>query len=129
QPGMQLITQRDWIPSLGISYKLGVDGISFPLIAVSALVLPLSVLASYTITHRVKEFFLRMLVLQTAIYGVFTALDYFLFFLFFEASLVPMHFIIGIRGGPGKEHASLKVVIYTLLGSAVLLVGSLALYR
>ena len=128
QPGMQLITQRDWIPSLGISYKLGVDGISFPLIAVSALVLPLSVLASYTITHRVKEFFLWMLVLQTAIYGVFTALDYFLFFIFFEASLVPMYFIIGIWGGPRKEYASLKFFIYTLLGSAIMLVGILALY-
>src|SRR5690606_17128193 len=128
QPGMQLITQRDWIPSLGISYKLGVDGISFPLIAVSALVLPLSVLASFTITHRVKEFFLWMLVLQTAIYGVFTALDYFLFFIFFEASLVPMYFIIGIWGGPRKEYASLKFFIYTLLGSAIMLVGILALY-
>ncbi|MFO7310575.1 MAG: NADH-quinone oxidoreductase subunit M [Bacillota bacterium] len=128
QPGMQLITQAPWIPSLGIQYKLGVDGISFPLIAVSALVLPLSVLASYTITHRVKEFFLWMLVLQTAIYGVFTALDYFLFFIFFEASLVPMYFIIGIWGGPRKEYASLKFFIYTLLGSAIMLVGILALY-
>ncbi|OUM97295.1 MAG: hypothetical protein BAA04_03110 [Firmicutes bacterium ZCTH02-B6] len=128
QPGMQLITQAQWIPSLGIQYKLGVDGISFPLLAVSALVLPLSVLASYTITHRVKEFFLWMLVLQTAIYGVFTALDYFLFFIFFEASLVPMYFIIGIWGGPRKEYASLKFFIYTLLGSAIMLVGILALY-
>ncbi|HEY8496717.1 MAG TPA: NADH-quinone oxidoreductase subunit M [Limnochordales bacterium] len=128
QPGMQLITQAPWIPSLGIQYKLGVDGISFPLIAISALVLPLSVLASYTITHRVKEFFLWMLVLQTAIYGVFTALDYFLFFIFFEASLVPMYFIIGIWGGPRKEYASLKFFIYTLLGSAIMLVGILALY-
>ncbi len=128
QSAMQLVIQRDWIPSLGISYKLGVDGISFPLIAVSALVLPLSILASFTIKHRVKEFFLWMLVLQTAIYGVFTALDYFLFFIFFEASLVPMYFIIGIWGGPRKEYASLKFFIYTLLGSAIMLVGILALY-
>ncbi|MBO8141541.1 MAG: NADH-quinone oxidoreductase subunit M [Firmicutes bacterium] len=128
QPGMQLITRAEWIPSLGISYHLGVDGISFPLIAVSALILPLAILASFTIKERVKEFFLWMLVLQTGIYGVFTALDYFLFFIFFEVSLVPMYFIIGIWGGPRREYASLKFFIYTLLGSAIMLVGILALY-
>lgn len=127
-PGMQMLFQADWIPSLGITYKLGVDGISFSLIAVSAIVLPLAVLASFTIDHRVKEFFLWMLVLQTGIYGVFLALDYFLFFIFFEVSLVPMYFIIGIWGGDRREYASIKFFIYTLLGSAIMLVGILALY-
>jgi len=127
-PGMQLLHRADWIPSLGISYQLGVDGISFPLIAVAAIVLPLAVLASFNINHRVKEFFLWMLVLQTGIYGVFLALDYFLFFIFFEVSLVPMYFIIGIWGGQRREYAAMKFFIYTLLGSAVMLVGILALY-
>lgn len=127
-PGMQLLYRADWIPSLGISYQLGVDGISFPLIAVAAIVLPLAILASFNINHRVKEFFLWMLVLQTGIYGVFLALDYFLFFIFFEVSLVPMYFIIGIWGGQRREYAAMKFFIYTLLGSAVMLVGILALY-
>lgn len=126
--GMQMLVRADWIPSLGITYQLGVDGISFPLLAVSAVVLPLSVLASFTINHRVKEFFLWMLVLQTGIYGVFLALDYFLFFIFFEVSLVPMYFIIGIWGGERREYAAIKFFIYTLLGSAIMLVGILALY-
>lgn len=127
-PGMQMLFRADWIPSLGITYQLGVDGISFALIAVSAIVLPLSIVASFTINHRVKEFFLWMLVLQTGIYGVFLALDYFLFFIFFEVSLVPMYFIIGIWGGARREYAAIKFFIYTLLGSAIMLVGILALY-
>lgn len=127
-PGMQLLYRADWIPSLGISYQLGVDGISFPLIAVAAVVLPLAVLASFSINHRVKEYFLWILVLQTGIYGVFLALDYFLFFIFFEVSLVPMYFIIGIWGGQRREYAAMKFFIYTLLGSAIMLVGILALY-
>lgn len=128
QPGMQLLYRAEWIPSLGISYQLGVDGISFPLIAVAAIVLPLAVLASFSIGHRVKEYFLWILVLQTGIYGVFLALDYFLFFIFFEVSLVPMYFIIGIWGGQRREYAAMKFFIYTLLGSAIMLVGILALY-
>lgn len=127
-PGMQMLFQAEWIPSLGITYKLGVDGISFALIAISAIVLPLSIVASFSINHRVKEFFLWMLVLQTGIYGVFLALDYFLFFIFFEVSLVPMYFIIGIWGGERREYAAIKFFIYTLLGSAIMLVGILALY-
>lgn len=126
--GMQMLFRAEWIPSLGITYQLGVDGISFSLIAVSAIVLPLSIVASFTINHRVKEFFLWMLVLQTGIYGVFLALDYFLFFIFFEVSLVPMYFIIGIWGGERREYAAIKFFIYTLLGSAIMLVGILALY-
>src|SRR5690606_24071113 len=128
QPGMQLLYRAEWIPSLGISYQVGVDGISFPLIAVAAIVLPLAVLASFSINHRVKEFFIWMLVLQTGIYGVFLALDYFLFFIFFEASLVPMYFIIGIWGGQRREYAAMKCFIYPLLGSAIMRVGILALY-
>lgn len=127
-PGMQMLVRADWIPSLGITYQLGVDGISFALIAISAIVLPLAIVASFSIEHRVKEFFLWMLVLQTGIYGVFLALDYFLFFIFFEVGLVPMYFIIGIWGGERREYAAIKFFIYTLLGSAIMLVGILALY-
>src|SRR5690625_71875 len=126
--GIQMLVRAEWIPSLGITYQLGVDGISFALIAVSAIVLPLSIVASFSINHRVKEFFLWMLALQTGVYGVFLALDYFLFFIFFEVSLVPMYFIIGIWGGERREYAAIKFFIYTLLVCAIIIVDRLSLY-
>ncbi len=86
------------------------------------------ILASWNIEHRSKEFFAWMLALQTAMYGVFVALDYILFFLFWELLLVPMYFIIGIWGGPRREYAAIKFFIYTMVGSAIMLVGILATY-
>ncbi|MFS8572378.1 MAG: NADH-quinone oxidoreductase subunit M, partial [Clostridia bacterium] len=118
----------NWIPSIGVSYHVGVDGISYPMLIITGLVSVLAILASWNIDHRQKEFFAWMLVLQTAMYGVFVALDYILFFLFWELLLVPMYFIIGIWGGPKREYAAIKFFIYTLLGSAIMLVGILATY-
>lgn len=127
-PAMQLVQQVQWIPSIGAEYHVGVDGISFPLLWVTALVSVLAIVASWNIDHRVKEFYAWMLTLQTAMYGVFLALDYVLFFIFWELLLVPMYFIIGIWGGERREYAAIKFFIYTLVGSAIMLVGILALY-
>lgn len=127
-PAMQLVQQVQWIPSIGAEYHVGVDGISFPLLWVTALVSVLAIVASWNINHRVKEFYAWTLTLQTAMYGVFLALDYVLFFIFWELLLVPMYFIIGIWGGERREYAAIKFFIYTLVGSAIMLVGILALY-
>ncbi|HEY8426395.1 MAG TPA: NADH-quinone oxidoreductase subunit M [Limnochordales bacterium] len=126
--GMQFVERIPWIPAVGIQYFLGVDGISFPMLAVTALVTTLAILASFNIQERVKEFMALMLLLETGMLGVFVALDYFLFYIFWEVVLVPMYFIIGIWGGPRREYAAIKFFIYTLLGSVVMLVGILALY-
>jgi len=126
--GVQFEEQAAWIPSVGASYHLGIDGISYPMLLITAIVSVLAVLASWNISHRQKEFFAWMLVLQTAVYGVFVALDYLLFFFFWELMLIPMYFLIGIWGGPRREYAAIKFLIYTLVGSAVMVVGILATY-
>lgn len=125
---MQFVEQFEWIPSLGASYHLGVDGISFPLLIVSVLITTASILASWTIDYRVKDFFALMLLLETGLLGVFVSLDYVLFYVFWEVVLVPMYFLIGIWGGPRRRYAAIKFFIYTLLGSVIMLVGILALY-
>lgn len=126
--GMQFVERVPWIPAVGIQYYLGVDGISFPMLIVTALITALAILVSFNIEERVKEFMALMLLLETGMLGVFVALDYFLFYIFWEVVLVPMYFIIGIWGGPRREYAAIKFFIYTLLGSVVMLVGILALY-
>lgn len=125
---MQYVVDVDWIPTIGASFKLGVDGLSYPMLWLTGIVSVLAIIASWTINHREKEFFAWMLALQTAMYGVFLALDYLLFFVFWELLLVPMYFIIGIWGGERREYAAIKFFIYTLAGSAILLVGILAVY-
>jgi NADH-quinone oxidoreductase subunit M len=118
-----------WIPSLNIHYTLGLDGISLLLVLLTTLVMPLCVLASWTyIKTRVKEFMVCLLIMQTAMIGVFCALDFILFFVFWEAMLIPMALLIGIWGGPRKIYASLKFFIYTMSGSVFLLVAIIALY-
>lgn len=128
EAGMQFVQRYEWVPTIGASFHLGVDGISYPMLWVTALVSVLAVVAAWNIDHRVKEFFAWVLALQAAMYGVFLALDYLLFFFFWELLLVPMYFIIGIWGGDRREYAAIKFFIYTLAGSAILLVGILALY-
>ncbi len=127
-PAFQFEERFNWIPSLGASYHLGVDGISLALIVLSALVFVLSVIAAWRLDHRTKEFFLWFLILQTAVYGVFAALDFLLFFVFWEAMLIPMYFIIGIWGGPKREYAATKFFIYTMAGSAFMVIGILTVY-
>ena len=118
-----------WIPALKIHYAVGVDGISLLLVLMTTLVMPLCVLASWRyIQTRVKEFMICLLIMETAMVGVFCALDLVLFFVFWEAMLIPMALLIGIWGGPRKIYASLKFFIYTMSGSIFLLVAFIALY-
>jgi len=120
---------NNWIPSIGAGYILGIDGISFLLIMLTTLLGWISILSSWTaIENRVKEYYIWFLVLQTGMLGVFMALDFFLFFVFWEAMLVPMYLLIGIWGGPRKLYAAIKFFLYTLAGSVLMLLGILFLY-
>jgi len=127
--GMRFVEHAEWIPSLGISYTLGTDGLSFPLVFLTALLSFVAIVASWgMIKHREKDFFALLLLLETGMMGVFLALDYVVFYVFWELVLVPMYFLIGVWGGPRREYAALKFFIYTLVGSVIMLIGILALY-
>ncbi|MBS1850632.1 MAG: NADH-quinone oxidoreductase subunit M [Acidobacteria bacterium] len=131
EPGFKFLEggANNWIPSIGAGYNLGIDGISFLLIMLTTLLGWISILSSWTaIEDRVKEYYIWFLVLQTGMLGVFMALDFFLFFVFWEAMLVPMYLLIGIWGGPRKLYAAIKFFLYTLAGSVLMLLGILFLY-
>jgi|HubBroStandDraft_6_1064221.scaffolds.fasta_scaffold11878_2 NADH-quinone oxidoreductase subunit M len=131
EPGFKFVegAANNWIPSIGAGYVLGIDGISFLLIMLTTLLGWISILSSWTaIENRVKEYYIWFLVLQTGMLGVFMALDFFLFFVFWEAMLVPMYLLIGIWGGPRKLYAAIKFFLYTLAGSVLMLLGILFLY-
>ncbi len=125
---MQFIDRFEWIPSLGVNYIMGADGISVPMLFLTALLSFVSIIASFNIDKRVKEYFAFFLLLETGMMGVFAALDFFLFYVFWEVMLVPMYFLIGIWGGPRREYAAIKFFLYTLFGSLFMLIGILALY-
>ncbi len=126
--GMQLEERYVWIPSIGATYHMGVDGVSLPLVFLTALVTFVAILYSWIIEERVKEYFVLFLLLQGAMTGVFCALDFILFYIFWEVSLVPMYFIIGVWGGPQKEYAAIKFFLYTLVGSLAMLLAILVCY-
>src|SRR5437870_3679678 len=131
EPGFKFMEggPNSWIPSIGAGYVLGIDGISFLLIMLTTLLGWVSILSSWTaIENRLKEYYVWFLVLQTGMLGVFMALDFFLFFVFWEAMLVPMYLLIGIWGGPRKLYAAIKFFLYTLFGSVLMLLGILFLY-
>jgi NADH-quinone oxidoreductase subunit M len=131
EPGFKFMegAPNNWIPSIGAGYVLGIDGISFLLIMLTTLLGWISILSSWTaIENRVKEYYIWFLLLQTGMLGVFMALDFFLFFVFWEAMLVPMYLLIGIWGGPRKLYAAIKFFLYTLAGSVLMLLGILFLY-
>ncbi len=118
-----------WIPMYNITYTLGIDGITILLIVLTALIAPACVLCSWAaIEQRVKEFMICVLLMETAMIGVFCALDFVLFYIFWEAMLIPMYLLIAVWGGPRRDYASLKFFIYTLFGSVFLLVAIIALY-
>jgi NADH-quinone oxidoreductase subunit M len=125
---MQFVERLPWVPSLAINYAMGVDGLSISMIVLTTLLSFLSVIASYNIPVRQKEYFSLFLLLETGMLGVFLALDLFLFYVFWEIVLVPMYFLIGIWGGPRKEYAAIKFFLYTLAGSVLMLLAILALY-
>ena len=125
----QFVERAGWIPSIGASYHLGIDGYGLLLIELTGLLGFLSILSSWTaIEHRLKEYYGYFFVLQTGMLGVFMALDFLLFFVFWELVLVPMYFIIGIWGGPRRVYAAIKFMVYTLIGSVLMLLGILTLY-
>jgi NADH-quinone oxidoreductase subunit M len=124
----QFTESADWIPWLGIKYAVGIDGISLLLILLTTLIMPLCVLCSWRyIQTRIKEFMICLLIMETAMVGVFCALDFVLFFVFWEAMLIPMALLIGVWGGPRKVYAALKFFVYTMAGSVLLLVAIIAL--
>ncbi|MFA6434611.1 MAG: NADH-quinone oxidoreductase subunit M [Elusimicrobiales bacterium] len=128
-PAMQFTVCQPWLPDWGINYRLGVDGISLLLLLLTALLTPLSILASfnYIQEHR-KAFYASLLALQTGMLGVFAAMDVFLFYVFWEAMLIPMYFLIGVWGGHRRVYAALKFFIYTMLGSVLMLAAILCVY-
>src|SRR5437588_2892153 len=125
----QFIERAPWIPSIGAEYFLGVDGFSVLLILLTTLMGFIAILSSWNaITERIKEYYIFLLVLQTGMLGAFMALDFLLFFLFWEVMLVPMYFLIGIWGSANRLYSAIKFFLYTLVGSVVMLLGILALY-
>ncbi len=128
-PRMQFAERVVWIVSPPISYSVGLDGISLPLLLLTTLLTPLCIVASWTaIQSRVREFMAVLLVMETAMLGVFVALDFVLFYVFWESMLIPMYLIIGVWGGPNRLYAAVKFFLYTLTGSVLLLVAILVLF-
>ena len=125
---MQLQASADWIPSLHVRYAVGVDGLSLPLVVMSALVFVLATIATSPQVRQARGFYALLLLLETGVLGSFVSLDLFLFFVFFELSLLPMYFLIGIWGGAGREYAAIKFFLYTLLGSVAILVALIGIY-
>lgn len=126
---MQFVEIMDWIPAWNIKYYLGVDGISVLFVLLSALLGPLCVLISWhSIKDKVKEFYIALLLIEAAMIGVFCSLDFFLFYVFWEAMLIPMYLIIGVWGGPRRIYSAIKFFLYTLAGSVLMLVGIIVLY-
>src|SRR5687768_11328878 len=127
--GMQFLEDHQWIPVIGARYQMGVDGVAVLLIVLTTLLGAIASLSSWNyIQKREKEYYVLLLVLQTAVVGVFTSMDLFLFYLFFEVSLVPMYFLIGIWGGENRLYAAIKFFLYTLVGSVIMLLGVLKMY-
>ena len=129
--GYQLVDKFEgWIPfdTFRVDYFLGIDGLSAPLVLLTGILGIVAVFASWSVSVRMKEHFMWLLVLQGAVIGVFTSLDFFLFFLFWELELIPMFFLISIWGTGRKEYSAMKFIIFTILGSAFLLIGILSLY-
>jgi NADH-quinone oxidoreductase subunit M len=128
----QLVEQHAWIPQFGVSYALGVDGIALVLIAMSAIIVPVCLLAAWhdvpEVGRRQQNYFALMLVLETFMVGVFAATDVFLFYVLFEAMLIPVYFLIGSYGGLRRQYASVKFLLYNLTGGLVMLVAVIALY-
>ena len=123
----QMVESYSWI--MGLTYKLGVDGISILFVMLTTFMMPLVIWASWSLETRVKEYMIAFLLLETLMLGVFMALDLVLFYLFFEAGLIPMFLIIGIWGGKDRIYASFKFFLYTLLGSVLMLIAMISMYN
>jgi NADH-quinone oxidoreductase subunit M len=128
-PAVQFVERASWIPSIGVTYFFGLDGISLWLVMLTTFLSPIAILCSFeAIKNRAKEYYIFMLVLETGMLGVFLALDFFLFYVFWEVMLVPMYFLIGVWGSDRRLYSAIKFFLYTLFGSVVMLLGILAIY-
>jgi NADH-quinone oxidoreductase subunit M len=127
EAGFQFAVDASWYEPWGMSWSLGVDGISMPMVVLTALLVPIALAASGSIAVRTKEFIVYTLLLEAGMFGAFMARDLYLFFVFFEVILVPMYFIIGIWGGERRIYASVKFFIYTAFGSALMLAAIIGL--
>lgn len=128
QAGLQFVEHVSWIPQVGVNYFLAVDGISVLLIPMSTLLTLVAVLYSWNISDRLKEYMALLLLMEAGMLGVFTALDLFLFYVFWEAALIPMYFLIGVWGHENRIYATVKFILYTMAGSALMLVAILVMY-
>lgn len=126
--GPQMVTKIAWIQELGVSYHVGIDGVSLWLVLLTTFLMPGAIMASWPVSLRVHEYMIFFLVLETGMIGVFVSLDLFLFYLFWEIVLIPMYFLIGIFGGEERIYSALKFVVYTVVGSLLMLVGIIALF-
>src|SRR6202451_339102 len=128
-PRFQFVTDSSWIPSVGAHFTLGIDGLSYLLVMLTTVLGPLAILSSWSaIKKREKEYYILLLLLQTGMLGVFMSLDFFLFYVFWELTLVPMYFLIGIWGSERRLYAAIKFFLYTLAGSVLLLLAILGMY-
>jgi NADH-quinone oxidoreductase subunit M len=125
---VQMVTRADWIESLHVQYLVGVDGLSLGLVLLTTFITALAVIASWKTEKMAKGYFALLLFLESGMLGVFLALDFFLFYVFFELSLVPMYFLIGIWGGPKREYAAIKFFLFTLIGSVAILIALIGTY-
>ena len=125
---IQFVERFDWLPQVGISLFLGVDGVNLSLVLLTAIVIFCGVFASWTISYRTKEFYCLLLLLVTGVFGVFVSQDLFFFFLFYELAVLPMYLLIGIWGTGPKEYSAMKLTLYLLAGSALMLVGIFGMY-
>jgi NADH-quinone oxidoreductase subunit M len=123
------MTQKvSWIGALGVSYFVGIDGLTIWLVILSTFLMPVAVLASWNVTKRVREYMVFLLILETGMLGVFVSFDMFLFYLFFEVTLIPMYFLIGVWGGERRIYAAVKFFVYTVVGSLLMLIAIIAVY-
>lgn len=126
--GIQMQVVKEWIPAWNVYYRLGVDGISLPLVLLTSVISMLSLVASWSIDKHHKGYFILFLLLESGMMGVFLSLDFFLFYVFWEVMLLPMYFLIGVWGGPRKEYAAIKFFLYTLAGGVLMLIAMLMFY-
>jgi NADH-quinone oxidoreductase subunit M len=125
---LQFVEQVPWLPQVGINYILGVDGVSLPMLILNGLVIFTGALISWNIEDRTREYWVLLLLLAAGVYGVFAALDLFLFFVFYELAVLPMYLLIGIWGSTRKEYGAMKLTLYLMAGSAFVIIGMLALF-
>jgi NADH-quinone oxidoreductase subunit M len=125
---LAFVERYSWIPMFNIEYYMGIDGLSASLLILTALITFIAVVASWGIDKQIKGYFALMMLLETGMIGVFCALDFFLFYIFWELMLLPMYFLIGVWGGPRREYAAIKFFLYTLTGSVLMLLAMLAMY-